>query len=85
MIYALGVLTLNMGIYFGFYYKESKLYFYSIILYMHSTVLMYHGWKMREFFTEPDEEERKEMEKAIIEQKKKEKLAWTFWFDLLLR
>ena len=62
-----------MGIYIGWYNKENKLYFYSIILYMHSTILMYHGWKLREFFTQPDEEEMKEMEE---ENKRKKKAAW---------
>ena len=69
IIYALGIITLNMGIYIGWYNKENKLYFYSIIFYMHSTVLMYHGWKMREFFTEPDEAEIKEMEALNKKQK----------------
>ena len=63
-IYALGALTLNLGIYVGYYYRESRLYFYCIILYMHSTVLLYHGWKMREFYSPPDADEIKEMEEA---------------------
>ena len=67
----LGVVTLNMGIFIGWSQNLTRLYFYSIILYMHSTVLMYHGWKMREFFTPPDENEIKEMEKGIIKERQK--------------
>ena len=77
IIYALGILTLNIGIYVGWYHKENKLYFYSIILYMHSSILMYHGWKMREFFIKPNEEEIKEME----EENRKKKVDWLLILD----
>ena len=70
VVYAIGILTMILGVIIGQSFKQNRLYFYSIILYAHSTVLMFHGWNLKDFFMEPDQEEVKQISDRKIADRK---------------
>ena len=72
MIYGLGMLTMILGIYIGHFLEDSRLSYNAYIVYGHSAVLLYHARNLREFWTEPDQNEVKKIsDKKIADRKER--------------